>query len=278
MRVLLAPTAFKGALGGVAASDALERGVRRAGAGVETIRAPVSDGGDSFLEVLLDAHEGERIERRVSGPLGDPVNASFGWVEQERLAIIEMASATGLALLDESRRDPMRTTTRGVGELIRAALDRGAERILVGLGGSATVDGGLGAASALGMRALDEGGDEVEPTGAGLEGVARLDVSGRDGRLDDVELIAAADVTNPLLGEQGAARVYGPQKGADDEDVERLERGLARLAERFGADLGRDVAEAPGCARCSARVSRPASTSYSRRSASTSRSPAPIWS
>ncbi len=230
MKILLAPNALKGSCGAGAAARALARGVRRAAPGAELVAVPVADGGDGLLELALDVLAARRIAVRVTGPRFTPVEAALAWVPERRLALIEMALASGLALVPEAERNPLHTTTRGTGELIRAALDLGAETLLVGIGGSATTDGGIGMAGALGFRFLDAAGGEVPPTGAGLAAIARIDASGADPRLARVDLQAVCDVDNPLTGPRGAAAVYGPQKGASPAQVARLDAGLAHLA------------------------------------------------
>ena len=255
MKILLAPNALKGSCGAGAAARALARGVRRAVPGAELVAVPVADGGDGLLELAIDAWGARRIPVRVTGPCFAPVEAALAWVPERRLALIEMALASGLALVPEAERNPLLTTTRGTGELIRAALDLGAETLLVGIGGSATTDGGIGMASALGYRFLDAAGREVAPTGAGLAALARIDASGADQRLARVDLQAVCDVDNPLTGPRGAAAVYGPQKGASPAQVARLDAGLVNLAalvaEGFPKDssaelASRALAEQPG--------------------------------
>ena len=248
MKILLAPNALKGSCGSGAAARALARGARRAAPQAELVEVPVADGGDGLLELALNVLRARPIPVRVTGPRFTPVEAALAWVPERRLALIEMALASGLALVPEAERNPLHTTTRGTGELIHAALDLGAETLLVGIGGSATTDGGIGMASVLGYRFLDAAGHEVPTTGAGLTTIARIDGSGVDPRLAQVDLQAACDVDNPLTGPRGAAAIYGPQKGASPEQVAQLDAGLAHLAalvaERFptGAFLPRDEA------------------------------------
>ena len=230
MKILFAPNALKGSCGAGAAARALARGARRAAPQAELVAVPVADGGDGLLELAIDAWGARRIPVRVTGPCFAPVEAALAWVPERRLALIEMALASGLALVPEAERNPLLTTTRGTGELIRAALDLGAETLLVGIGGSATTDGGIGMASALGYRFLDAAGREVAPTGAGLAALARIDASGADQRLARVDLQAVCDVDNPLTGPRGAAAIYGPQKGASPAQVARLDAGLVNLA------------------------------------------------
>ena len=255
MKILFAPNALKGSCGAGAAARALARGARRAVPQAELVAVPVADGGDGLLELAIDAWGARRIPVRVTGPCFAPVEAALAWVPERRLALIEMALASGLALVPEAERNPLLTTTRGTGQLIRAALDLGAETLLVGIGGSATTDGGIGMASALGYRFLDAAGREVAPTGAGLAALARIDASGADQRLARVDLQAVCDVDNPLTGPRGAAAVYGPQKGASPAQVARLDAGLvylaALVAEGFPKDssaelASRALAEQPG--------------------------------
>lgn len=262
MKILLAPNALKGSLTAVEAAAAMAEGVRQARreAGldrgtVQILELPVSDGGDGLVEVLHRALDGEIHRVAVHGPLFEPrqprrVTAPVLHVPERRLAVIETAVASGLALVTEEDRDPTRTTSRGTGELISAACDLGAHHLAVGLGGSATVDGGIGVAAALGARFLDRDGRALEPVGASLRDIHRIDLSELDPRLRSLRIEALCDVTNPLLGPAGAAPVYGPQKGATPGQVEALEAGLATLVERIREDvddeLGRRVATLPG--------------------------------
>ncbi len=242
MRAVCAPNAFKGALGAREAAAAMAAGVRDAGG--SAVEVPVADGGDGTLDVLLAASPGSRVETvEVRGPLGTPVEARLGWLA-DGSAVVEMAEAAGLRLLDANRLDPLRASTFGAGELIRAALDGGARRIVVGVGGSATTDGGAGLAVALGARLLDASGAELALGGGALPHLARVDRSGLDPRLPDCAIEVAVDVRNPLLGPRGAAAVFGPQKGATPEQVALLERGLERWVAVLVADPL--VAERPG--------------------------------
>lgn len=229
-RWLVAPQEFKGTLTAAEAATALAEGLRRGAPGVELDVAPLADGGPGTVDALLTGLGGEWETRTVQGPLGAPVLATYGLLDSGRTAVIEMAAASGLSLLAPNERDPRRTSTAGTGELIRAALDRGCERLIVGLGGSATNDGGTGALAALGFRFLDAHGVPLPPGGAALMRLARVDASGRHPRLADVEVLVATDVTSPLLGPDGASRLFGPQKGADAHAVTELESALAHLA------------------------------------------------
>jgi glycerate kinase len=244
--VVVAPAPFKGALSAASAARAIAAGLRLAVPGAETRMVPVADGGEGTLDALVTAAGGRRRPLVVSDPLGRPVEAGVGELPGGA-AVVELAQASGYERLTPDERDPEATTTRGTGELIRAALDMGARRILVGLGGSATTDGGLGLAVALGVRALDAAGRELPGRGADTGRVARLDLSGRDPRLAATAIRVACDVVDaPYHGPGGAARVFGPQKGAGPEAVERLDAGLANLAAAIREATGVDVQGVPG--------------------------------
>lgn len=245
MKIVLAPDSFKGSLTALQVTDILAAAARHVfGEAVELVRAPIADGGEGTLEAILSARPGEKRTALVTGPMGEPVRAAYAFLSVQT-ALIEMAQTAGLALMGE-KRDPMKTTTRGVGELMRRALDEGARRILIGLGGSATNDGGMGMLRALGVRFEDRQGREVPEGAQGLLALEKMDLSGLDARLKDTELIALTDVTNPLLGENGAAMVYGPQKGADACMLQLMEQGMTRYAQVAGSALNRDIASFPG--------------------------------
>lgn len=227
MRWLVAPDSYKGALRAVAAADAIARGLAEGDPTAEVDPCPMADGGEGTVDAVLAARGGERVPVRVTGPLGEPVDAELALIDGGATAWLDMASAAGLELVPASRRDPGHTTTFGVGELMRAALDAGARRLVIGVGGSATTDGGAGLAQALGARL--EGVPEPA-TGVALRGLAGVDRTGLDPRLREARILVAADVTSPLLGRHGAAAVFAPQKGADASRVQELETGLARLA------------------------------------------------
>ncbi len=246
MKIVVAPNAFKGSLSAIQAADAMCTGIRRVLIDAEIQPIPVADGGDGLLTVLLAPLAAERHVQRVSGPLGAPVDAAFLYCPSRQLAVIEMATAAGLALLDAAELDVMRATSAGVGELIKAALDLGATHIVLGVGGSATSDGGTGLATALGMRFLDAHGEQLSGNGVNLQHIQRIDASALDERLTKVTLDVACDVENPLLGNHGAAAVYAPQKGATPDQVAVLERGLANLAAVIARDLGQRVGDLPG--------------------------------
>jgi glycerate kinase len=245
-KIILAPNALKGSCTAAAAAAAMARGVARALPDAALVQLPVADGGDGLAEVLNDVLDGETRSVRVHGPRFAPVDAALIWSPTHRTAVIEMALASGLTLLAEHARDATATTTLGTGELMRAALDLGAAHIIVGLGGSATNDGGIGMAQALGWRFPDAEGQPVEPVGGRLADIARIDGGSKDPRLDKVRIEAVCDVDNPLTGPRGAARVYGPQKGAGPDQVAALDAGLAHLAALIERDLGLKVADLPG--------------------------------
>lgn len=246
MKIVLAPNAFKGSLTAMQAASAMEQGIRTAFPEADILKVPVADGGDGLAEVLIDALEGEARIATVRGPLGGSVRATLCHVPALGLAVVEMAVASGLALLAPQDRNPALTTSYGTGELIRAALELGARHVVVGIGGSATNDGGVGMAAALGVRFLDAAGNDVAPIGGALSEIRRIDPSALDPRLVTVRCEAICDVDNPLLGPRGAAQVYGPQKGASPAQVEELEAGLAHLADVIASDLGLDVRDMPG--------------------------------
>jgi glycerate 2-kinase len=246
MRVLVCPDKFRGTLTAREAGDAIARGWLRARPGDEVEVVPLADGGEGTLDALAprDDRTASRSTRRVTGPLGEPVDADFG--VRGETGVIEMARASGLDLVPAGRRDPSRTTTRGTGELIAAALDAGARRLLVCLGGSATNDGGVGMAAALGGRFLDAEGAPIADGGGALLELARIDVNPVLDRLRGIEVVGVTDVDNPLCGPAGASAVFGPQKGASPEDVVVLDRALAHLAAVAERDLGADRSEEAG--------------------------------
>jgi glycerate kinase len=246
VRVLIAPQEFKGSLSAAEAARAMAEGLRRALPGVELDLAPMADGGPGTVDALVAAGGGRCLTATVADPLGRPVEAAWGLLEEGSTAVIEMAAASGLVLLRPQERDARRTSTYGTGQLIAAALEAGCRRLIIGLGGSATNDGGAGMAQALGARLSDEEGHDLPPGGAALARLARIDVSGMDGRLRDCQVLGATDVTNPLCGPHGASAIYGPQKGASPADVEELDAALVHYAAVIERDLGKRVAEAPG--------------------------------
>ena len=243
---MLAPNAFKGTLTAIEAAEAMAEGARRALPDGRLDRLPIADGGDGTMDVLVAGTGGARRTRSVRGPLGQTRDAAYGVLEDGKVAVIEMAQAAGLALVPAPRRDPRITTTYGVGELMQHAYDAGARRFIIGIGGSATNDGGAGMAQALGYHLLDENGIELPPGGAALRRLARIYVGGVHSDWKQAQVEVACDVTNPLTGPQGASAVYGPQKGATPEVVAELDAALKRLAEVMRRDLGVDVEQLPG--------------------------------
>lgn len=246
MRIVLAPDSFKESLSAAQVCAALAEGLRRELPEVEVVTVPMADGGEGTVDALVDATGGERWTSRVTGPLGEPVEATWGMLGDGTTAVIEMAAASGLPLVPDERRDPRTTTSRGTGELVLAALDLNARHIVLGIGGSATNDAGAGFATALGARFLDADGNDLPPGGAALARLERIDTSLLDPRLLAATVEVACDVTNPLCGPQGASAVFGPQKGADEQMVAELDAALAQFARVVARDLGQQVAELPG--------------------------------
>jgi len=245
-QIAIAPNAFKGTLTASEAARCLERGLKKALPGASFVTVPMADGGEGTALAVVNATGGRWVRCSVTDPLGRRIRAQFGLSGDGRMAIFEMASASGLVLLRPQERNPLLTTTRGTGELIRAALDHQVTRLLIGIGGSATNDGGMGMARALGVRFLDARGRELPEGGGSLGRLARIDTSGLDPRLQKVRVEVACDVRNPLFGPRGAASVYGPQKGATPAMVKQLDAGLRRLAAVIQRDLGIAVARLPG--------------------------------
>lgn len=247
MKIVLAPDSFKGCLTAVEVCDALEKGIRRRFPEADVVKVPMADGGEGTVQSLVDVSGGKVIEKTVHDPLGRRVKSFFGMMGDGRTAVIEMAAASGLPLLRQGERNPRITSTIGTGELILEAIGMGARRVIMGIGGSATNDGGRGMAEALGARFLDSDGKLLaEPGGAALHDLSAIDLSGLDGRLPGVEFIVACDVDNPLTGPRGASAVYGPQKGATPADVHYLDAALQNYAMVVKKQLGKDVSEVPG--------------------------------
>ncbi|MFT7837996.1 glycerate kinase [Saccharothrix sp. BKS2] len=246
MRIVVAPSGFKESLGAEAAADAIATGVHRVVPSAEVDRVPVVDGGEGSAAALAGLTGGRLVDTVVTGPVGQPVQAHFAVLGDRRTALVEMAAAAGLRLVPRGLRDPGRTTSRGVGELVLAALDAGCPSVLVGCGDSGTSDGGAGALQALGARVLDRRGREVAPGGAALAGARAVDVTGLDPRLARADLRLAVNPHNVLCGPRGVARVFGPQKGAAPEQVDELAAALDNWADVLHRDLGADVARQPG--------------------------------
>ncbi|MCK9704048.1 glycerate kinase [Pseudomonas syringae pv. syringae] len=246
MKIVIAPDSFKDSLSAQAVADAIASGLAEVWPHAELIKCPMADGGEGTIEALLAACNGELMSASVSGPLGAPVNAQWGWLTESRTAIIEMAMASGLQLLTLAQRDACVTSTEGTGQLISAALDAGARRVILAIGGSATNDGGSGMLSALGARFVDADDQTLAPGGLALADLARIDLSGFDPRLSDVCVEIAADVDNPLCGPNGASSIFGPQKGASPEQVMALDAALGCFADHTAQVLGQDLRDSPG--------------------------------
>jgi glycerate kinase len=246
MKIVIAPDSFKESLTALAVANEIEAGFREFFPDAQYVKLPVADGGEGTVQAMIDASGGRRIELQVTGPLGEPVPAFYGLMGDGATAVIEMAAASGLELVPAARRNPLHTTSYGTGQLILDALDAGARRFVLGVGGSATNDGGAGMLQALGGRLLDAAGADLNAGGGALAALARIDLSGLDERIKDCVFDIACDVSNPLVGPQGASAIFGPQKGATPAMVEQLDANLRRYAEVIASDLGRQVAEVPG--------------------------------
>lgn len=246
MKIVIAPDSFKDSLSAQAVANAIASGLAEVWPDAELIKCPMADGGEGTIEALLDACQGQWMSAQVSGPLGDRLEAHWGWLAQSRTAIIEMAMASGLQLLTLTQRDACLTSTAGTGQLISAALDAGAQRVILAIGGSATNDGGSGMISALGARFLDRDDRPLPGGGLALADLARIDLSGLDPRLAGVRVEIAADVDNPLCGPNGASHIFGPQKGASPDQVLALDAALAHFADHSARTLGHDLRDSPG--------------------------------
>ena len=246
MKVVIAPQEFKESLRGIEIARAMREGVLRVWPDAETELIPVADGGDGTLQSLVDASDGEILTATVDDPLGRPIEAVWGALGDGQTAVIEMARSSGLVLLKPEERNPLITTTYGVGQLMTLALDDGYRHLIIGIGGSATNDGGAGMAQALGVKLIDTNGNELARGGGALSELDRIDVSGLDERLSDTTIDVACDVNNPLCGETGASAIFGPQKGADTDTVKYLDNALHRLGTLLKRDLGKEVMDVPG--------------------------------
>jgi glycerate 2-kinase len=245
MRVVIAPDSFKGSNTSVRVAETIERGILKVFPRAEVHRVPIADGGEGTVEAVVLGGGGEYRDVTVTGPLGAPVAARYGILSGGR-GVIEMAAASGLPLVPTDRRDPLLTTTYGTGELIRDALDHGCTELLIGIGGSATNDAGVGMAQALGFSFLDASGHEVRGCGGDLHRIETIDTSSADRRLSGCKISVACDVRNPLYGDEGAAAIYGPQKGADEKTIESLDSGLRHFAGIAGRAFDVDLQAIPG--------------------------------
>jgi len=246
MKIVIAPDSFKGSLTAMEVSDAIEQGIREIFPEAKIVKIPMADGGDGTVQCLVNATGGKILREKVTGPLGNEVLASYGILGDKKTAVIEMAEASGLTLVPENKRNPLITTTYGTGQLIKSALGQGCRKMIIGIGGSATNDGGAGMVQALGAKLLDKDGEEIGFGGGELKKVFRIDTKCLDNRLSETKVLIASDVSNPLCGSQGASRIYGPQKGATPEVIEELDESLAYFAGIIKRDLNKDVKDIPG--------------------------------
>jgi glycerate kinase len=241
MKIVIAPDSFKGSLSAIEVGKAIREGIRKVNSEINTVLVPMADGGEGTVQSLVDASGGEIIKTTVHDPLFRKINSFYGIMGDGKTAVIEMAAASGLPLLKPEERNPLTTTSYGTGELIKDAMNKGCTKIILGLGGSATNDGGIGMAHALGFRFLDNKGKEIGLGGGELSNIQTINMSEADNKISRIEFVAACDVDNPLCGENGASNVYGRQKGASEKDVITLDNGLAHFAgiveNHFGLDI-----------------------------------------
>ena len=246
MKIVIAPDSFKESLTALEVANAIERGFKRIFPNAEYVKLPMADGGEGTVQSLVDATQGRLIEAEVTAPLGNQVKSFFGLSGDGKTAIIEMAAASGLHLVPMDERNPCQTTSFGTGELIKQALDLGVQHIILGIGGSATNDGGAGMLQALGLRLLDKNGQSIGFGGTALSNLAEIQLADLDPRLQHVQIEVACDVNNPLCGERGASAIFGPQKGATPEMVKELDAALAHFAEIADRDCGKQIKEQSG--------------------------------
>lgn len=246
MKIVIAPDSFKESLSAMAVANEIEAGFREIFPEAEYLKLPVADGGEGTVQAMIDASDGKLVGLEVTGPLGEPVSAFYGLMGDGHTAVIEMAAASGLELVAPSQRNPLLTTSYGTGQLILHALNAGARRFVLGVGGSATNDGGAGMLQALGGKLLDATGADLAAGGGALNMLDQIDLSELDARIKDSVFDVACDVSNPLVGPQGASAIFGPQKGATPEMVARLDDNLRHYAVIITRDVGQDVAEVPG--------------------------------
>jgi len=246
MKILIAPDSFKGSLTALEVANNIEEGINNIYPEAKIIKVPMADGGEGTTKALVDATDGEIIHKKVTGPLGEKVKAYFGILGNKKTAVIEMASASGFDLIPLEKANPYKTTTYGTGELIKSALDKKVEKIIIGVGGSATNDGGVGMAQAVGVKFIDSKGKEIEFGGYHLDKIKKIDTSNLDPRIKDVNIEVACDVDNPLYGKNGAAYVYAPQKGANDNMVQQLDKNLRYFSKIVKKELNKDIKSLPG--------------------------------
>ena len=246
MKIVISPQAFKGSITAMNAAKAIESGVKSVMPDCETVLIPIADGGDGTLETLIDVMGGDIITEKVTGPLGSKVKANWGALSDQKTAIVEMASTSGLTLIKPKDLDPYKATTYGLGEIISKALDKGYREFIVGIGGSATNDAGAGLAQALGIKLLNSSGKEIELGGFNLKHLDTIDMSGLDPRILESKFNVACDVDNPMCGPEGASAVYGPQKGASQEMITVLDSALQHFSHVVHRDLNKEVKHMPG--------------------------------
>lgn len=246
MKFVIAPDSFKGSLTAKQAAEAMKTGLARVYPDADYTLVPMADGGEGTVQSLVDATHGHFYTEQVTGPLGTQVAAKFGILGDGQTGVIEMSQASGIQFVNEQTRNPLITTTYGTGELILKALDQGISKLILGIGGSATNDGGAGMAQAIGVQLLDQAGNQIEVGGGQLDQLEKIDISKVDPRIKDLEILIASDVTNPLVGPDGASAVFGPQKGATPEMVKVLDDNLRHYAEIIKRDLHVDLADYPG--------------------------------
>ncbi len=244
--IVIAPDSFKESLTAKEACESIREGILEIMPRVNIMMIPMADGGEGTVQSLLDATIGKRISVLVHDPLGRKIESFFGILGDGKTAVIEMAAASGIELLTNREKDPTVTSTHGTGELIRAAMDEGCNKILVGIGGSATNDGGAGMVQALGGQLLDENGFELTPGGGQLSKLAKINLNNLDPRLKSTEIVVASDVDNPLLGEKGASKIFGPQKGAKYQEVKELDENLTHFAEIVENHIDKQFRDFPG--------------------------------
>ncbi len=246
MKFVIAPDSFKGGLTAKEAAQAIKNGLSRVYPDANYELVPMADGGEGTVQSLVDATHGKLFTEQVTGPLGTQVTADFGILGDGKIGVIEMSQASGIQYVDDKTKNPLVTTTYGTGELIERALDHGINKLILGIGGSATNDGGAGMAQAIGVRLLNQHGDELKFGGGALETLAHIDTTQVDPRIKDLEILIASDVTNPLVGQEGASAAFGPQKGATPEMVQTLDQNLSHYAAVIKDELGKDLADFPG--------------------------------
>tara|TARA_Y100001970_G_scaffold293949_1_gene444959 strand:+ start:50202 stop:51338 length:1137 start_codon:yes stop_codon:yes gene_type:complete len=245
-KILISPQEFKESLTGLEVAKAIQVGINNIDSSIETVLVPVADGGDGTLQTMVDVTGGEIVEETVSDPLGRKISSVWGKLGDDNSAVIEMAKASGLALLKDKEKSATLTSTYGTGELFKKALDNGISNFIVGIGGSATNDGGAGFISALGAKLFDENNNLIEPCGKNLNQITKIDMTNFDNRIQNISVKVACDVTNPLCGEEGASAIFGPQKGASPSEIKFLDENLLHWANLIKDHLGKDILNVPG--------------------------------